>query len=331
MPRRKAPPRLYLDPKRRAWVIRDGPRFIRTGCTGRQLAEAESQLKDYIEEKYAPPPTNEPTILEVLAAYADDVVAHRVSRKNISYNIGSLSKWWAGKKSSDVTSRTCRAYAATKTPSAAQADLKVLRAALKHWGKERTPLAVQPVIWTPPAGPARDRWLTRSEVATLLWAARRSQHIRRFVILGIYTGSRPGVILRMTWAQIDLARGIMHRTKPGENLHAKKRAPVVRLGRRILVHLRRWHRLDGGRVSFLCHYEGRQVEDPHGAWKRALKASGLKGRITRHTLRHTRATWMVQAGVSLWEAASFLGMTVKTLEQVYGHHHPDHQEHAANI
>jgi len=27
----------------------------------------------------------------------------------------------------------------------------------------------------------------------------------------------------------------------------------------------------------------------------------------------------------MWEAAGYLGMTVETLEEVYGHHHPDHQ------
>jgi hypothetical protein len=40
---------------------------------------------------------------------------------------------------------------------------------------------------------------------------------------------------------------------------------------------------------------------------------------------------MMQKGVPIWEAAGFLGMTVKTLEGVYGHHSPDHQERAANI
>jgi hypothetical protein len=40
---------------------------------------------------------------------------------------------------------------------------------------------------------------------------------------------------------------------------------------------------------------------------------------------------MMQKGIDLWEAAGFLGMSVKTLEAVYGHHHPAHQEAAANI
>jgi hypothetical protein len=39
----------------------------------------------------------------------------------------------------------------------------------------------------------------------------------------------------------------------------------------------------------------------------------------------------MQKGVDIWEAAGFLGMTTKTLERVYGHHSPSHQEHAANL
>ena len=35
---------------------------------------------------------------------------------------------------------------------------------------------------------------------------------------------------------------------------------------------------------------------------------------------------MMQAGVDLWQAAAFLGMTVQILEKVYGHHRPDFQE-----
>lgn len=330
MPRRKAPPRLYLDQKRNSWIIRDGARFIRTGCDRERQSDAEAQLAAYIGDKYAPPATDTPTVLEVLAAYAQEVVQHRASRRNLTYNIGNLSRWWSGKQASEVTSRTCRAYAATKTPSAALADLKVLRAALKHWQREHTTLRIQPVVWTPPAGVPKDRWLTRSELARLVWAARHVQHIRRFILLAYYTGSRPGVILRLQWDQIDLKSGVMTRSRYGEATHAKKRAPRVRLGKRILSHLRRWQRLDRGTVSYLCHFEGRAVDDPHGAWSRIVKKAGLEG-VTRHTLRHTRATHLVQAGVSLWDAAGVLGMTVKTLEAVYGHHHPSYQQDAADV
>jgi hypothetical protein len=36
----------------------------------------------------------------------------------------------------------------------------------------------------------------------------------------------------------------------------------------------------------------------------------------------------MQAGVDIWEAAGWLGMTVEQLEANYGHHHPDFQEEA---
>jgi hypothetical protein len=57
--------------------------------------------------------------------------------------------------------------------------------------------------------------------------------------------------------------------------------------------------------------------------------AGLTGRVTPHTLRHTAATWLMQAGVDKWEAAGYLGMGVEMLDRVYGHHHPDHLRNAA--
>jgi integrase len=56
--------------------------------------------------------------------------------------------------------------------------------------------------------------------------------------------------------------------------------------------------------------------------------AGLGADVTPHTLRHTAATWLMQNGADLWDAAGYLGMTVQTLERVYGHHRPDHQSNA---
>ena len=75
--------------------------------------------------------------------------------------------------------------------------------------------------------------------------------LRRFILLGIYTGSRSSVILGLTWAQIDLERGVMLRQPKGEIEQQTKRTPPVRLGRRILAHLRHWWRRQG-QVGSLC-------------------------------------------------------------------------------
>ena len=64
--------------------------------------------------------------------------------------------------------------------------------------------------------------------------------------------------------------------------------------------------------------------------RRLRHRKGSAGKISPHTLRHTAATWLMQIGVSTWEAAGSLGMSEKTLRDVYGHHHPDYLHRAAN-
>lgn len=274
-------------------------------------------------------------IAEVLAAYGSEVAPEKPSARNIGYHISNLLKWWGSKRVADIGVKSCKEYVKTKKPAGAWADLKTLKAAVKYWHLEYGPLDSLPLFWKPQLNQPKERWLTRSEAARLLWAARRYQHLRRFILLGLYTGSRPGVLLRLRWSQVDLHSGLMSRTPAGKAQDKRKRAPKVKLGRRIMAHLRRWKRLDGDE-QVVCHFldrwhpGAREVADPHGAWDKIIEEAKLPG-VTRHTLRHTRATWMMQKGVPIWEAAGFLGMTVKTLERVYGHHSPDHQENAANI
>jgi hypothetical protein len=64
-------------------------------------------------------------------------------------------------------------------------------------------------------------------------------------------------------------------------------------------------------------------------FKSAVGLAGLSGKVTPHTLRHTAATWLMQRGVPIWEAAGFLGMSPEVLQETYGHHHPDHLRGAA--
>ena len=65
------------------------------------------------------------------------------------------------------------------------------------------------------------------------------------------------------------------------------------------------------------------------AFNKAVSLSKLEGKVSPHTLRHTAATWLMQIGVSTWDAAGFLGMSERTLRDVYGHHHPDYLQGAA--
>lgn len=154
----------------------------------------------------------------------------------------------------------------------------------------------------------------------------------RFILIGLYTGTRSGAILSLTWDMIDVERGVMRRRAHGES-ESNKRRPPVRLGNRILCHLRRWRALDlaGPKVTSLVNFGGHKVTKLRRSWRTARVRASLDGQVTPHTLRHTRATWLMQAGVSPWEAAGALGMSLKVLESTYGHHHPDWQKAASEV
>ena len=61
------------------------------------------------------------------------------------------------------------------------------------------------------------------------------------------------------------------------------------------------------------------------------KLSGHPIKDSPHILRHTAATLLMQSGIDLAQISGYLGMTVETLEQVYGHRHPDFVPDAARV
>ena len=65
------------------------------------------------------------------------------------------------------------------------------------------------------------------------------------------------------------------------------------------------------------------------AWEVVRLEAGAEQRDTPHIMRHSAATWLMQNGVDLWEAAGYLGMSPEILNSVYGHHSPSFQQNAA--
>jgi len=86
--------------------------------------------------------------------------------------------------------------------------------------------------------------------------------------------------------------------------------------------------LRGTDLGYVLHDHGARIGDIKKGFAAACKRAELED-VTPHTLRHTAATWLMQAGVPLWEVAGFLSMSVETLQRVYGHHHPDYMRGAA--
>jgi integrase len=117
----------------------------------------------------------------------------------------------------------------------------------------------------------------------------------------------------------------MYYRKPIGKKETNKRQPPAAIPPRLLAHMRRRDRL-GIAIEHFVEYNGKPVLSVKKAFKTVVKLSELNlsgGNVTPHTMRHTAATWLMQAGVDIGVAAGYLGMTVETLERTYGHHHPD--------
>ncbi|MCF6200143.1 MAG: site-specific integrase [Hyphomicrobiaceae bacterium] len=349
MSRPKKPPRLVLKrykDRSPTWVIRDGQKTRSTGCGEAELSRAEEKLAEYFGQKYQAPgqsAAREIYVAEILATYTTEYAATTARPDIIAWCSENLLTFWGEKKLIEVRAVTCREYASWRTKQnvssqTARRDLEVLRAAIKYYHSEYT-LDSVPVVTLPAKSPPRDRWLTRDELAALLYAAWRNpnhHHVARFILMGVYTGTRSKAILGLTWLPqvnggwIDLEQGVMHRSGSAQR-RTKKRQPPVRLPQRLIPHLRRWREHDQKHgITHVVHYNGKPVIKLRRSWVAVRTKAGLEKDVVAHTLRHTAATWLMQAGVDIFQAAGFLGMTTRTLENVYGHHHPDFQQAAAD-
>jgi integrase len=330
MPRRKSGAKLWWDRKRETWTIIDGRFHRRTGFGAADIKQAERALRDYIESKHKPAAGPDPLLADVLAAYAEEHIQHVVSGKSILYDIGHLNRWWGTKRVTEISAATCRAYVSARNAGAcSRRELAFMNAAIQHWKANHAPLMATPKIKLPPKPQPRQDFMTRSEAAKFLWHARRTPHLVRFFLIGWYTGSRRSVITGLKWTMVDLESKVMQRKERGA-VQTKKRSPPLKLGDRILAHLRRWHRADGG-TGHIVHFRGAPIYRPIRSWERARAAAGLPEYVVPHILRHSRATHSLKAGVNPWEVCNALGMSMQVLMSTYGHHVPDWQKDAANV
>jgi integrase len=341
MPRPAEPPRLYLRKDKtgeRVWIIRDRNRDRRTGCSQGDREGAEKRLAEYLSEKHAARPgrggrSDAVSLAEVMRVYALEHAPTTARPELIGEHIAGLADFWGGRKVSEIKGASCRKFAETRKASMARRQLETLRAAVNYYHKEYG-LDPLPAFSMPGKSLSRSRWLERTESAALLRNARAMPHLRRFILIALYTGTRSGAVLRLSWlpststGYIDLERGVLYRSGSSQR-QTNKRQPPVAIPDRLLAHLRRWKRMDGN-IRHVIHWNGASVGSVRKAFTSAKFAAGLDKDVVPHSLRHTCATWLMQAGVEIWQAAGFLGMSPQMVERVYGHHSSSYQKQAAD-
>jgi integrase len=299
------------------------------------------------------------SVSDVLSLYAEERAPDTIDSKRIGFALAALLPWWGEQMLSSITSNTCRGYvksrlAQGRSQGTARRELGTLTAAINYAygeGKLTQPVPVE----LPDKTPSKDIWLSRSEIALLVHAARSEPkakaHLPYFILVGFYMGRRKQAILKLQWqpntvaGHVDLgARRIDFQGRRAESKKRKGRAEIPRHLLTFLRYLRRRTR------QYVLEYEGKPLANLKRSFATACEAAAAMAesnaakaqtpatrdewlvsayrfrKASPHTLRHSCASWLVQRGIPFADVGQFIDMSVEMIERTYGHLAPGKNE-----
>jgi integrase len=168
----------------------------------------------------------------------------------------------------------------------------------------------------------KKRYLTHEEADQLLEAVRKKrQQAHDMALVSLEAGLRFGEVAALTWGCVDFQDEVIHvlRTKGGKDR-------TVPMSTRLNDRLSELHADQASSALVFPNRSGEVHTQVPTAFKKGLEDSGINNNVTDpklkasfHTLRHTFASWLVQAGVDLHTVKVLLGHSTPTVTQRYSH------------
>jgi integrase len=170
----------------------------------------------------------------------------------------------------------------------------------------------------------RIRWLKPEEAQRLL--SELPEHQREPVTFALATGLRQSNVVNLEWSQVDMQRKVawIHgdQAKAGNAIGVPLNESAAGVLRRQI----------GKHPTRVFTYKGRPLKSVNEtSWGSALKRAGIED-FRWHDLRHTWASWLVQAGVPLSAVQELGAWETASMVRRYAHLAPEHlAPHAATI
>jgi len=317
---------LYRGHYYAAW--RENGTIRRKALRTRDRECAEQTLKSFAEQYEI---ANRPQVITVEFVWNGyrETLAGRPAGKTMEFEARALLPFLGSIPAGSITERDCRDYHERRKASGRKdgtiwTELGRLRSALK-WAERKNLIVKAPAIYRPPASPPRDLRLTR-EQASKFMSSCVMPHVRLFVILAMTTGARAGALLGLTWDRIDFDGKLIDLADPARP-RTKKGRPMVPMNRTAAAALQEARA--GALTPFVIEWDGKPVQSVKKALAAAGKRCGLPW-VSAHVFRHSAASWMAEAGVSMDRIAAFLGHTDSRItSRVYAKFSPDYLRDAA--
>jgi integrase len=191
-----------------------------------------------------------------------------------------------------------------------------------EWGKLR---AVPPIhlYKIPKAADTEFRWLTRAEADKLTAAA--WGYWRPMIVVALHTGLRMGELQALRWCDLDLKAGKLRVWQSWCQVSREAKVPKSGKPRDLPLPRAAVEALDGHVRRLGCELvfptkNGTVIDKPDlvRGIARVCTAAGIEP-IGWHALRHTYASWLVQAGVPLRRVQQLLGHSTIAMTERYAH------------
>lgn len=185
----------------------------------------------------------------------------------------------------------------------------------------------------------RSRFLSGEEADDLVDAAFKSGNVdlHDAIVLSLNTGLRLGELLRLEWADVDLAHGFVtvrdeDMRKPGGTVPLNADAAAV-FKRRFKA------RHDGAKaLRVFPPLRGRERDISHQfkdlvdttALNSGVPEDDRKRRVVFHTLRHTFASWLALKGTDIYRIKTLMRHKTITMTMRYAHLIPDATRNAVH-
>ncbi len=205
--------------------------------------------------------------------------------------------------------------------------LAILRAVLRRAERVWEVADRVPAVRLLPDTQRRIRYLTTSEAQALL--RELPEHLHDMVAFSLMTGLRKANVVNLRWEQVDLQRG-MAWIHPDQSKN--KRAIGVPLNRQAIQLLQtRWEKNQKS-LAWVFYYRDSKITQVNTkAFRAALKRAGIKD-FRWHDLRHTFASWHIQAGTPPHVLQELGGWSSYEMVRRYAHLSSNHlQGYASQI
>jgi len=222
----------------------------------------------------------------------------------------------------ELVSKIGEAKKAEASPSTSNRYLALVRAILRIARDEWEWLDHVPKVKMYPEPKKRVRWITHEEAVRLI--KELPLHLADLAAFTLATGLRQRNATYLRWDQVDMARGMAW-------IHADEsksgRAITVPLNGDALTVL---NRVKGTHPVYAFTYAGKPVaRTTTKAWYAACERAEIEN-FRWHDLRHTWASWHVQAGTGLQELMELGGWSCMEMVLRYAHLGGEHLKRAAD-